>query len=141
MLFFFLDAQHNTVQSDCTMAISEPEIILTLTPVPYPDASPSSEPSLEPTSPVQNNTWVSTFSVPWEKTHESLRRCLAQRKRPEAPERRHMMRVIAEAIRQVCLNPCSSSVPIWPRALWINTPILLRTEQKRENDWGMDIAL
>ena len=96
-------AQHNTQQSDPTMATSEPEIILTLTPVPYPDVSPY-EPSLELTSPVsvQNNTWVSTFSVPWEKTHESLRRCLAQRKRAEAADRRHMVRVIAEAIRQVC---------------------------------------
>ena len=87
------------------MATSEPEIF-TLTPVPYLDASPN-EPSLELTSPVsvRNNTWVSTFSVPWEKTHESLKRCLAHRNRPEPADRRHMVRVIAEAIRQVCLNP------------------------------------
>uniref|UniRef100_A0A672J7H0 Uncharacterized protein n=1 Tax=Salarias fasciatus TaxID=181472 RepID=A0A672J7H0_SALFA len=63
--------------------------------------------SLGPTSPVsvQNSTWVSTFCVPWEKTHESLRHCLAQGKRPEAADRRHMVRVIAEAIREICLNP------------------------------------
>ncbi|XDV33478.1 hypothetical protein PO909_003877 [Leuciscus waleckii] len=73
----------------------------------YPETSPNSELVLEPSShvSVQNSTWVSTFSVPWEKTHESLRRCLAQRKRPKAADRRHMVRVIAEAIRQVCLNP------------------------------------
>lgn len=107
MLFSFLDAQRNTQQSDCTMDTSEPEIILTLMPVPYPNTSTISEPSLQPTSPVsvQNCTWVSTFSVPWEKTHDSLRRCLAQKKRPEAAGRWHMVRVIAEAIRQVCLNP------------------------------------
>ena len=86
---------------------AEPDYFLTLTPVPYPETSPNSELALEPSShvSVQNSTWVSTFSVPWEKTHESLRRCLAQRKRPKAADRRHMVRVIAEAIRQVCLNP------------------------------------
>lgn len=89
------------------METSEPDIFFTLTPVPYPETSPNSDLALEPSShvSVQNSTWVSTFSVPWEKTHESLRRCLAQRKRPKAADRRHMVRVIAEAIRQVCLNP------------------------------------
>lgn len=75
--------------------------------MPYPETSAKSEPRLELLSlvPVQSSTWVSTFSVPWEKTHESLRRSLAQRKRPVGADRRHMVRVIAEAIRQVCLNP------------------------------------
>uniref|UniRef100_A0A672HBJ7 Sterile alpha motif domain containing 3 n=1 Tax=Salarias fasciatus TaxID=181472 RepID=A0A672HBJ7_SALFA len=54
---------------------------------------------------LQNSTWVSTFCVPWEKRHESLRHCLAQGKRPEAADRRHMVRVIAEAIREISLNP------------------------------------
>uniref|UniRef100_A0A3B3QPE7 Uncharacterized protein n=1 Tax=Paramormyrops kingsleyae TaxID=1676925 RepID=A0A3B3QPE7_9TELE len=95
--------KYNNQQNHCTMATSEPEIILTLS----PNTSRNSEPSLEPASSVsvQNSTWVSAFSVPWEKTHESLRRCLAQGKRPEAADRWHMVRVIAEAIRQVCLNP------------------------------------
>uniref|UniRef100_A0A9J8DLI9 Uncharacterized protein n=1 Tax=Cyprinus carpio carpio TaxID=630221 RepID=A0A9J8DLI9_CYPCA len=75
------DTQHNTQQRDCTMETSaEPDYFLTLTPVPYPETSPNSELALEPSShvSVQNSTWVSTFSVPWEKTHESLRRQCAE---------------------------------------------------------------
>ncbi|XP_068433920.1 uncharacterized protein [Clinocottus analis] len=100
----FCDAQHNMQKSDGTVT-AENEIILTHTPVTQTD--PRSELSLRTSSPVsvQNSTWVSTFSVPWEKTHGSLRMCLAQRKRPPAADQRHMVRVIAEAIRQICLNP------------------------------------
>ncbi|KAL6490990.1 hypothetical protein MHYP_G00013350 [Metynnis hypsauchen] len=98
--FMKRDAQHKTQQSECTITTSDPEIVLTLTPVPYPDTSPNSEPSLEYTTPVsvQNSTWVSAFSVPWEKTHESLRRCLVQRKRPEAADRRHMFKENEDAL-------------------------------------------
>uniref|UniRef100_A0A8C9XE83 Uncharacterized protein n=1 Tax=Sander lucioperca TaxID=283035 RepID=A0A8C9XE83_SANLU len=64
--------------------------------------------NLIPSSPVSvhNSTWMSTFSVPWEKMHESLKRCLAQTKRPKAADRRHMVRVIAEAkTLTLTLNP------------------------------------
>ena len=101
------------------------EFILNL--VPCTDAAPNPEPLLEPTTavPVQNSTWVSTFAVPWEKTRASLRRSLAEKKRPVRADRRHMVRVIAEDIKQVCLNPplrqcfelASSIVEKYPESL------------------------
>uniref|UniRef100_A0A8D0CSK2 Uncharacterized protein n=1 Tax=Sander lucioperca TaxID=283035 RepID=A0A8D0CSK2_SANLU len=90
LLCFFLDTQCDA-EINFTMVSPDQEIILNLIP-----SSPVS---------VHNSTWMSTFSVPWEKMHESLKRCLAQTKRPKAADRRHMVRVIAEAIRLVCLNP------------------------------------
>lgn len=55
--------------------------------------------------PVQNAAWVSDFQIPWGKMTPNLRTCLAQGKRPEASDRRHMVRVIVDSIREVCLNP------------------------------------
>ncbi|XP_072571034.1 uncharacterized protein [Paramormyrops kingsleyae] len=55
--------------------------------------------------PVQSATWLSDFQIPWGKMTPNLQTCLAQGKRPEASDRRHMVRVIVDSIREVCLNP------------------------------------
>uniref|UniRef100_A0A8C2HVC6 Uncharacterized protein n=1 Tax=Cyprinus carpio TaxID=7962 RepID=A0A8C2HVC6_CYPCA len=55
--------------------------------------------------PVQSAAWVSDFQIPWGKMTPNLRTCLAQGKRPEPSDRRHMVRVIVDSIREVCLNP------------------------------------
>lgn len=54
---------------------------------------------------MQNTTWVTTLQLPWEKMHESLRRSLLQKKQPQNADRRHMVRLIADSVTQVCLNP------------------------------------
>ena len=56
-------------------------------------------------SPVQNSCWVSDFVICWDKMHTHLRRCLETRKRPKPSDRRHMLRIIADDIGKVCLNP------------------------------------
>lgn len=96
----FLDKPNNT-ESNHAEVSSEPDVVLTLTPVPQSELVAQ---SAIPVS-LQNTTWVTTLQVPWEKMHESLRRSLLQKKRPRLADRRHMVRVIADSVRQVCLNP------------------------------------
>ncbi len=54
--------------------------------------------------PVQSAAWMSDFQILWGKMTPNLRTCLAQGKRPEASDRRHMVRVIVDSIREVCLK-------------------------------------
>lgn len=140
-MFPFVDAQNNSQQSDCAMATSDPQIILSLTPILYPATSPNSEPSLEPAStvPVHNSTWVSNFAVPWKKTHENSR-SLSQGKRSEAADERHMVRVIADAIREVCLNPRFRQCAELAKSIVYTFPIK-SFEDRTEEDWEMDITL
>ncbi|CAM4512269.1 unnamed protein product [Leuciscus chuanchicus] len=85
-------------------------ITLTLTPVSTLEASSSTQFTLphHHSTPVQHSTWPSTFQVPWDKTRPSLRTCLELRKRPEETDRRHMVRVTVDAMREICLNPTLS---------------------------------
>ncbi|KAK7157098.1 hypothetical protein R3I94_006995 [Phoxinus phoxinus] len=89
-------------------------ITLTLTPVSSLEASSSTQVTLPPqhSTPVQHSTWPSTFQVPWDKTRPSLRTCLELRKRPEETDRRHMVRVTVDAMREICLNPTLSQCAV-----------------------------
>ncbi|XP_067283842.1 uncharacterized protein [Pseudorasbora parva] len=82
-------------------------ITLNLTPVSSLEASSSTLFTLPPqhSTPVQHSTWPSTFQVPWDKTRSSLRTCLELKKRPDETDRRHMVRVTVDAMREICLNP------------------------------------
>lgn len=89
-------------------------ITLTLTPVSSLEPSSSTQVTLPPqhSTPVQHSTWPSTFQVPWDKTRPSLRTCLELRKRPEETDRRHMVRVTVDAMREICLNPTLSQCAV-----------------------------
>jgi len=94
-------------------------ITLTLTPVSSLEASSSSQFTLplQHSTPVQNSTWPSTFQVPWDKTRPSLRTCLELRKKPEETDRRHMVRVTVDAMREICLNPTLSQCAVVARSI------------------------
>uniref|UniRef100_A0A3B3RI04 C2H2-type domain-containing protein n=1 Tax=Paramormyrops kingsleyae TaxID=1676925 RepID=A0A3B3RI04_9TELE len=53
----------------------------------------------------ENSDWLSGFQVPWEEMRPTLRRAIDAGKRPEAEDRRHMVKVTVDSMREHCLNP------------------------------------
>ncbi|ROL54946.1 hypothetical protein DPX16_23865 [Anabarilius grahami] len=86
-------------------------ITLTLTPVTELEVS-SIMTSPQCSVPLQNKTWTSTFKIPWEKTRPTLQRCLSQNTIPEDTDRRHMVRITVDAMREKCLNPTWSQCTV-----------------------------
>uniref|UniRef100_A0A3B3RGX0 Uncharacterized protein n=1 Tax=Paramormyrops kingsleyae TaxID=1676925 RepID=A0A3B3RGX0_9TELE len=65
----------------------------------------------------QYSTWTSTFQVPWDKTRPSLRTCIEHGQTPQETDRRHMVRVIVDAIREMCLNPTLSQCAVVAKSI------------------------
>ncbi|XP_076841673.1 uncharacterized protein LOC143485891 [Brachyhypopomus gauderio] len=52
-----------------------------------------------------NSSWLDRFEVPWNKMRTTLRRAIDACKRPEPEDRRHMVRVIVDSMREQSMNP------------------------------------
>ncbi|XP_041829977.1 uncharacterized protein LOC121635872 [Melanotaenia boesemani] len=51
------------------------------------------------------SNWVDRFQVQWDKMRPSLKRAIDAGNRPEPGDRRHMVKVIVDSMREHCLNP------------------------------------
>ncbi|KAM9771113.1 uncharacterized protein ACBT44_004586 isoform 1-T1 [Syngnathus typhle] len=71
-------------------------------PDPRPVDSSSTCP-ISPTSPI--SAWVDSFEVPWNKVRPSLRRAVDAGERPAVEDRRHLIRITIDVIREHSLNP------------------------------------
>lgn len=69
----------------------------------------ASSSSVSFTSPIasscENSIWVDTFQVPWDRMRPTLKRALVDDQKPEAEDRRHMVKVTVDAMREHSLNP------------------------------------
>lgn len=70
-------------------------------PEPLPVAS-SSTCTISPISPI--SAWVDSFEVPWNEVRLTLRRAVDAGERPAPGDRRHLMRVTFDAMREHSLN-------------------------------------
>lgn len=52
-----------------------------------------------------NIRWLDTFHVPWNKMRPSLKRAMDAGERPKSEDRRHMVKVILDSMREHSLNP------------------------------------
>ena len=86
-----------------TMSHQDLSQILTLTPVSELETTVQS-----PMIPSGNSNWTTSFRVPLEKCRASLRRKLNDKEKPDISDRRHMVRMIVDEMRQHCLNPTLS---------------------------------
>ncbi|KAM8741462.1 uncharacterized protein AB9X84_018836 [Acanthopagrus schlegelii] len=82
-----------------------------------PSTSLSSSFSDEPStsqliSPRGHSDWVDRFQVPWDKMRPSLKRAIDAGNRPEPGDRRHMVHVIVDTMREHCLNPTRNDCTI-----------------------------
>ncbi|XP_054587146.1 sterile alpha motif domain-containing protein 3 [Nothobranchius furzeri] len=79
---------------------------ITSSPVSSPSSSFSNEPYTSPlTSPQGHSKWVDGFQVQWDKMRPALKRAIDDGNRPEPGDRRHMVKVIVDSMREHCLNP------------------------------------
>ena len=86
-----------------TMSHQDLSQILTLTPVSELETTVQS-----PMIPSGNSNWTTSFRVPLEKCRASLRRKLNEKEKPDISDRRHMVRMMVDEMRQHCLNPTLS---------------------------------
>lgn len=71
-----------------------------------PSGSFTDEPSTSQLiSPRGHGNWVDRFQVQWDKMRPSLKRAIDAGNRPEPGDRRHMVKVIVDSMREHCLNP------------------------------------
>ena len=97
----------------------------------------SSSPSPEPASPSTYrisptmSAWVDSFEVPWNKMRPSLRRAVAAGERPSPDDRRHLMRITIDAMREHSLNPTRKECVIVAKAITQKYPnsFLDKTEE------------
>ncbi|KAK0142148.1 hypothetical protein N1851_020164 [Merluccius polli] len=83
-------------------------------PEPLPFASCSTCP-ISPTSPV--SAWVDSFEVPWNKVRPTLRRAVVAGERPSPEDRRHLLRVTVDAMREHSLNPTRRECVVVAKAI------------------------
>ncbi|KAM8762282.1 uncharacterized protein AB9X84_007107 isoform 2-T2 [Acanthopagrus schlegelii] len=83
-------------------------------PEPLPVASSSTCP-ISPISP--NSAWVDNFEVPWNKMRPSLRRAVDAGEKPAPEDRRHLIRVTVDAMRDHSLNPTRSECVVVAKAI------------------------
>ncbi|CAK6969981.1 uncharacterized protein LOC121718897 isoform X2 [Scomber scombrus] len=77
-------------------------------PEPLLVASSSSCP-ISPTSPI--SAWLDSFEVSWNKVRPTLRRAVVAGEVPSPEDRRHLMRVTVDAMREHSLNPTRREKP------------------------------
>ncbi|XP_047241096.1 uncharacterized protein LOC124880191 isoform X1 [Girardinichthys multiradiatus] len=86
--------------SSCPQSVQSSQSAASLS---QPSSAAISSPSLS-CSPVLP-TWVDSFQIPWQKLPEELIQTLERQKRPSAPLRRQMVRIIVSEMMQICKNP------------------------------------
>ncbi|KAM3596269.1 uncharacterized protein V6R79_011474 [Siganus canaliculatus] len=85
-------------------------------PLSDPGASPTSRHQHHPSCSYGNN-WLDQFQVPWDKMRPALRRALSAGQRPEAEDRRDMVKVVAASMREYSLNPTRKDCTVVVRAM------------------------
>ncbi|XP_041960247.1 uncharacterized protein LOC121718897 isoform X1 [Alosa sapidissima] len=83
-------------------------------PEPLSVASSSTCP-ISPISPI--SAWVNSFEVPWNKVRATLRRAVDAGERPAPDDRRHLIRVIVDAMREHSLNPTRRECMVVAKAI------------------------
>ncbi|XP_039680532.1 uncharacterized protein LOC120574295 isoform X2 [Perca fluviatilis] len=90
-----------------------------------PQLSPSSSEPLSvassSTCPVSSNShisaWVNSFEVPWNKVRLTLRRAVDAGERPAPDDRRHLIKVTVDAMREHSLNPTRRECVVVAKAI------------------------
>lgn len=83
------------------------------------------------TIPCGSSMWVDRFQLPWDKMRPSLKRAIDAGKRPEPEDRRHMLKVTVDSMREQSLNPTRKDCTLIAKAITQKYPgsFLDKTEE------------